>query len=43
MQIKLALIFFLFSAPSLAISKDLDFGGMVLSVSETRLAARYSL
>jgi hypothetical protein len=38
MQIKLALIFLLFSAPSLAISKDLDFGGMVLSVSDAPTA-----
>jgi len=38
MQIKLALIFLLFSAPSLGISKDLDFGGMVLSVSDAPTA-----
>ena len=38
MQIKLALIFLLFSTPSLAISKDLDFGGMVLSVSDAPTA-----
>ena len=38
MQIKLALVFLLFSAPSLAISKDLDFGGMVLSVSDAPTA-----
>jgi hypothetical protein len=38
MQIKLAVIFLLFSAPSLAISKDLDFGGMVLSVSDAPTA-----
>jgi hypothetical protein len=38
MQIKLAVIFLLFWAPSLAISKDLDFGGMVLSVSDAPTA-----
>ena len=38
MQIKLALIFLLFSVPSLAISRDLDFGGMVLSVSDAPTA-----
>jgi hypothetical protein len=38
MPIRLAVIFLLFSATGFATSKDLDFGGMVLSVSDAPTA-----
>lgn len=43
MKNKLIIIFLLFSAPSFAISKDLDFDGMVLSVSDAPTAQIFNI